>query len=204
VRRFSAALTAKANHASVHTAHALVSIEFPSSAEFPPTYTFRHSQTRRPTASRNHRTHVKTFSIDRNIFLPRPLDEVFHFFSDAHNLERLTPPFLKFRVVSPDPIAMHRATHIRYKLRLHGVPISWESEITAWEPPHRFVDEQLTGPYRLWRHEHRFVAQNDGTQVSDHVDYAVLGGSLINSLFVAPDVRRIFDYRTKILQSLFP
>ena len=147
---------------------------------------------------------MKTFSIDRTIFLPRPIDEVFRFFSDAHNLERLTPPFLKFHVITPAPIAMHPGARIRYKLSLHGIPISWESEITAWDPPHRFIDEQLRGPYRLWRHEHRFVSQNGGTQVSDHVDYAVLGGSLINSLFVAPDVRRIFDYRTQVLQSLFP
>jgi ligand-binding SRPBCC domain-containing protein len=147
---------------------------------------------------------VKTFSIDRTIFLPRPIDEVFPFFSDAHNLELHTPPFLKFQVITPDPIVMKPGTHIRYKLRIHGIPISWESEITAWDPPHRFIDEQLSGPYRLWRHEHRFVSQNGGTKVSDHVDYAVLGGSIINSLFVAPDVRRIFDYRTKILQSLFP
>jgi ligand-binding SRPBCC domain-containing protein len=146
---------------------------------------------------------MQLFSIDRTIFLPRSIDEVFEFFSDAHNLERLTPSFLKFHVITPDPIVMKPGTHIRYKLRLRGIPISWESEITVWEPPHRFVDEQLRGPYRLWRHEHRFVSQNGGTQVSDHVDYAVLGGSLINSFLVAPDVRRIFDYRTQILQSLF-
>lgn len=146
---------------------------------------------------------MKLFSIDRSIFLPRPIDEVFPFFADARNLERLTPTFLKFHVITPAPIAMHPGARIRYKLSLHGIPISWESEITAWDPPHRFIDEQLRGPYRLWRHEHRFVSQNNGTQVSDHVDYAVLGGSLINSLFVAPDVRHIFDYRTQILQSLF-
>ena len=147
---------------------------------------------------------MKLFSIDRSIFLPRPIDEVFPFFADARNLERLTPTFLKFHVITPAPIAMHPGARIRYKLSLHGLPISWESEITAWDPPHRFIDEQLSGPYRLWCHEHRFVSQNNGTQVSDHVDYAVLGGSLINSLFVAPDVRRIFDYRTQVLQSLFP
>ena len=146
---------------------------------------------------------MKTFSIDRSIFLPRPIDEVFPFFSDARNLEQLTPPFLKFKVITPDPIVMEPGTHIRYKLRLHGFPICWESEITVWEPPHRFVDEQLSGPYRLWHHEHRFVTQNGGTQVSDHVDYAILRGSLINSILVAPDVRRIFDYRTQILQSRF-
>lgn len=147
---------------------------------------------------------MKLFSIDRSIWLPRPIDEVFLFFSDARNLEQLTPPFLKFQVITPSPIVMKPGTHIRYKLRLHALPISWESEITEWDPPHRFIDEQLSGPYRLWRHEHRFVAQNGGTEVSDHVDYAVLGGSLINSLFVAPDVSRIFDYRTQILHSLFP
>jgi ligand-binding SRPBCC domain-containing protein len=146
---------------------------------------------------------MKTFSIDRSIFLPRPIDEVFPFFSDAHNLERLTPPFLKFHVVTPSPIAMAPGTHIRYKLSLRGLPISWESEITAWEPPHRFIDEQLHGPYRLWKHEHRFSERNGGTQVSDHVDYAVWGGSLINALFVAPDVRKIFDYRTRVLETMF-
>jgi ligand-binding SRPBCC domain-containing protein len=146
---------------------------------------------------------MKLFSIDRSIHLPRPIDEVFPFFADARNLERLTPPFLKFQVITPAPIAMQPGTHIRYKLRLHAIPISWESEITAWDPPHRFIDEQLRGPYRIWKHEHRFSEKNGGTEVSDHVDYAVWGGSLINALFVAPDVRKIFDYRTQVLETMF-
>ena len=146
---------------------------------------------------------MKLFSIDRSIHLPRPITEVFPFFADAHNLEHLTPSFLKFQVVTPDPIVMRPGTHIRYKLRLHAIPISWESEITAWEPPHRFIDEQLHGPYRIWKHEHRFSEKNGGTQVSDHVDYAVWGGSLIDALFVAPDVRKIFDYRTQVLERMF-
>ena len=99
---------------------------------------------------------------------------------------------------------MTPGARIRYRLRIHGIPISWESEITVWEPPHRFVDEQLSGPYRLWKHEHRFVERDGGTEVTDHVDYAVWGGSLVNSLFVAPDVRKIFAYRTSVLTDLFP
>jgi ligand-binding SRPBCC domain-containing protein len=147
---------------------------------------------------------MKIHTLDSNIWLPRPVDEVFPFFADIYNLERLTPPFLKFSVITPAPVAMAAGARIRYRLRLHGIPISWESEITAWEPPHRFVDEQRSGPYRKWKHEHRFVERDGGTDVTDHVDYAVLGGSLINSLLVAPDVRKIFAYRTRVLTDLFP
>lgn len=146
---------------------------------------------------------MKLFSIDRSIWLPRPIHQVFPFFADARNLEQITPPFLKFNVTIPSPITMAVSTRIRYKLSLRGLPISWESEITAWEPPHRFVDEQLRGPYRVWKHEHRFSESNGGTQVSDHVDYAVWGGSLVNALLVAPDVRTIFDYRTHVLENMF-
>jgi ligand-binding SRPBCC domain-containing protein len=148
---------------------------------------------------------MKTHSFDSDLWVPLPIETVFSFFSDAHNLERITPPFLKFNVVTPDPIVMAVGTRIRYRLSLRGIPISWESEITTWEPPHRFVDEQRRGPYRYWKHEHQFAQRDKGTQVSDHLQYAVWGGSLINSLFVAPDVRKIFAYRreqlTVILQS---
>jgi ligand-binding SRPBCC domain-containing protein len=128
---------------------------------------------------------------------------VFPFFADAHNLERITPPFLKFSVITPAPIVMAAGARIRYRLRLRGIPISWESEITAWEPPHRFIDEQRRGPYRMWRHEHLFAARDGGTDVVDHLDYAVWGGSMVNALLVAPDVRGIFEYRTRVLAELF-
>jgi ligand-binding SRPBCC domain-containing protein len=147
---------------------------------------------------------MKLHSFDSAIWIPAPIDAVFSFFSDAHNLERITPPFLQFNVDTPDPIVIAVGTRIRYRLRLRGIPISWESEITAWDPPHRFIDEQIRGPYRVWRHEHRFAEQDTGTQVSDHVRYAVWGGSLVNSLFVAPDVRKIFEYRRSKLTELFP
>ena len=143
---------------------------------------------------------IHTFTA--NLTLPLPIEQVFQFFADAQNLERITPPFLKFRIVSPLPIEMRRGVRIRYQLRLHGIPIGWESDITAWEPPHRFVDEQSSGPYRMWHHEHRFTQTAAGTEVSDRIDYAVLGGSLINSLFVEPDVRKIFAYRTQRLNEL--
>jgi ligand-binding SRPBCC domain-containing protein len=146
---------------------------------------------------------MKTHTFDSKIWLPQPIDMVFPFFADACNLERITPPFLKFTVITPAPITLARGTRIRYRLRLRGLPISWESEITAWEPPHRFVDEQRQGPYRLWRHEHRFAAWDGGTEVLDHVEYAAWGGALVNALFIAPDVRGIFDYRSRMLSDLF-
>lgn len=146
---------------------------------------------------------MKVHTFDSKIWLPQPIEEIFPFFADAHNLERITPPFLKFTVTTPAPIVMARGTRIRYRLRLRSIPISWESEITAWEPPHRFVDEQRRGPYRLWKHEHRFAERNGGTEIIDHVNYAVWGGSLVNALLVAPDVRGIFDYRSRTLTDLF-
>jgi ligand-binding SRPBCC domain-containing protein len=127
----------------------------------------------------------------------------FLFFGDAHNLARLTTPFLKFNVITSAPIVMAPGTRIWYRLRLRGIPISRESEITAWEPPHRFIDEQWHGPFRLWKHQHRFAERKGGTDVSDHLDHAVGGGSIVNILFIAPDVRRIFEYRNRILTELF-
>lgn len=144
------------------------------------------------------------FTLETRIWLGTPLDVVFPFFADARNLERLTPPWLKFEVITPEPIAMQAGTLIDYRLRLRGVPLRWRSEITLWDPPHRFVDEQRRGPYRAWIHEHRFTSVKGGTEVVDLVRYAVPGGRLVNLLFVARDVRRIFDYRSVALRRIFP
>lgn len=147
---------------------------------------------------------MKTFRYASELHLSRPIQEVFAFFSNAANLETLTPPWLHFHVLTPQPIVMAVGTRIQYRLRLRGLPVRWESQITAWDPPHRFVDQQIRGPYRLWYHEHTFLERDGRTAVRDQVTYAVPGGSLINSLFVAPDVRRIFAFRTEKLRELFP
>src|SRR5918911_1052128 len=122
------------------------------------------------------------------VWLPAPRDRVFAFFADAANLEAITPPWLHFDVVTPAPIEIKPGTRIDYRLRLHGIPLRWQSEITTWEPPHRFVDQQRRGPYPLWVHEHTFLEQNGGTLVRDHVEYGVPGGTLINRFLVRPDL----------------
>ncbi|HET7904187.1 MAG TPA: SRPBCC family protein [Candidatus Eisenbacteria bacterium] len=137
------------------------------------------------------------------VWLPRPVEEVFPFFADARNLEELTPPFLRFQVLTPPPISMAAGTRIDYRLRLHGIPIRWQSEITAWEPMRMFVDEQRRGPYRAWIHTHRFTAKDGGTLVEDEVRYDVPGGALVYALFVRNDVARIFAYREAKLRARF-
>jgi ligand-binding SRPBCC domain-containing protein len=137
------------------------------------------------------------------VFLPRPREEVFHFFSDAFQLESLTPPWLKFQVLTPPPIELKPGAVIDYRLRVHGLPLRWRSEITAWEPPLRFVDEQRRGPYRHWIHEHVFEERDGGTLARDIVRYGVPGGGLVHALFVGRDVRKIFEYRAKKLREVF-
>lgn len=146
---------------------------------------------------------MKVFTLNSKLWLPRPLDEVFPFFADARNLETLTPPWLRFEVLTPGPVAMAAGARIDYRLRLRGIPIRWQSEITAWEPPYRFIDEQVVGPYRLWIHEHRFTEKNGNTLAEDFVRYAVHGGAIVNRLLVARDLRRIFEYRRQQMQSIF-
>jgi len=146
---------------------------------------------------------VKTFRLQTELLLPRPLAEIFPFFSDAHNLERLTPPWLHFQILASGPIEMKMGTLIDYRLRVHGIPVHWQSQITKWEPPYRFVDRQTRGPYRLWVHEHTFSENGKGTLVKDTVEYAVLGGKLVQKFLVAPDLKRIFAYRHQRLLETF-
>jgi ligand-binding SRPBCC domain-containing protein len=138
------------------------------------------------------------------LLLPRPLAEIFPFFAEARNLEKITPPWLKFEVLTPDPIEMRPGTLIDYRIHVRGVPIRWRTEIVAWEPPHRFIDTQLTGPYRLWHHTHTFEDRGDSTLCRDEVRYWPLGGALIDWLFVRRDVTNIFKYRRTSLLDLFP
>ena len=146
---------------------------------------------------------MKTFTLTNELWLPHQPQDVFPFFADAFNLERLTPPSLGFQVLTLPPIEMKVGTLIDYRVRLRGVPMRWQSEITEWEPPHRFVDEQRRGPYRLWIHEHTFTPQDGGTLAKDTVRYAVLGGAIVQRLFVASELKRIFNYRNGALKDYF-
>lgn len=146
---------------------------------------------------------MKTFLYTTELWLPRPRAEVFAFFADARNLETLTPAWLNFQILTPMPIAMRPGALIDYQLRVHGFPLRWRTEITEWQPPHRFVDQQVRGPYHVWHHTHTFQEMADGTLCRDEVIYRPRGGTLINWLFVRKDVERIFAYRTKELQRTF-
>ncbi len=146
---------------------------------------------------------MRLSQIERRVWVPRSPEDIFPFFAEAGNLDRLTPDWLHFRILTPQPIRMAPGAKIQYALRIRGIPIRWESEITEWDPPHSFVDEQRRGPYRVWIHRHTFEAKDGGTLAGDTVQYAAPGGWLADRLFVARDLKRIFDYRTARLEELF-
>ena len=141
---------------------------------------------------------VRARRLEREQVVRRPLDEVFEFFARAENLERITPRWLSFRMLTPGPVEMGPGALIEYRLRLHGLPVRWTSRIELWEDGRRFVDEQVRGPYRLWRHLHEFTPVGHSTRVRDQVTYALpLGalGDLLGMPLVGRDLARIFDYR---------
>jgi ligand-binding SRPBCC domain-containing protein len=146
---------------------------------------------------------MKEFKFECELWLPRPRPEVFLFFSDARNLQTITPSWLQFEILTPSPIEMRAGAMIDYRLRVHGVPIRWRTEITEWNPPGHFSDSQLRGPYKLWRHTHIFEEKDGGTQCHDSVRYCPRGGALVNWIFVGRDVERIFAYRQQRLRQLF-
>jgi ligand-binding SRPBCC domain-containing protein len=146
-----------------------------------------------------------TYTLERTQLIRRPLDEVFEFFSDAGNLEAITPAFLSFRILTPRPIAMRPGTLIDYKIRLLGLPLQWRTQIETWEPPLRFTDTQLTGPYKLWHHTHEFLAVEDGTLMADRVRYQMPAGPLgriVHALWTERTLTRIFDYRFQKIEEL--
>ena len=148
----------------------------------------------------------RTYDLKRVELLPRPLAEIFPFFADAANLERITPSFLRFRILTPLPIRMEQGALIDYRIQICGLPQRWRTLIEVYEPPRRFVDVQVKGPYRLWRHLHEFEEAPGGTLVSDRVEYALpLGvlGALAHALFVRRMLKRIFDYRSRVLAEIF-
>jgi ligand-binding SRPBCC domain-containing protein len=148
---------------------------------------------------------VKVHRLEREQYVEQPLHEVFAFFAEARNLQRITPPWLSFEVLTPEPIAMRAGTRIDYRLRLHTLPMRWTSRIEEWEPGHQFVDRQVRGPYALWHHRHTFAADGRGTVVRDEVHYGIpfgVLGTIAHSLVVRRDLSRVFAYRHQAVPRL--
>ncbi len=137
------------------------------------------------------------------LWLPLPPEEIFPFFSEVANLDAITPPWLHFEIVTPPPVEVREGALIDYRLKVRGFPLRWRTLISKWDPPHRFVDEQLRGPYRQWIHEHTFEARDGGTLARDHVRYAVPFDFIAHRWIVRPDIEKIFAFRTDTLRKRF-
>lgn len=149
---------------------------------------------------------MKTRIFQSRIEFEEPRAEVFDFFSKPENLNLITPPWLHFGILTPLPIEMHNGARIDYRLKLYGLPVRWETEIRGWDPPFRFTDIQLRGPYRKWIHTHIFEDSEFGTLMTDHVEYAVPGWILepvVHRLFVKRRIEKIFEYRREKLSEVF-
>jgi hypothetical protein len=142
---------------------------------------------------------VREFTLERRQVVPHPPEQAFAFFSDPRNLERITPAWLRFRIVEA-PGELGEGSLLRYRLRLFGIPIRWRTEIVAWDPPRGFVDVQRRGPFRLWEHTHQLTPVAGGTEIADRVRYGLyLGpvGTLVRRLLVRGWVESIFDHRAE-------
>lgn len=145
-------------------------------------------------------------TLERESVIKAPIEEVFSFFGKAENLNIITPPQLKFDIVTPLPITIKEGTIIDYKIKISGLSFNWRTKITEWEPPRRFIDIQTRGPYKMWVHEHTFIADGNKTIMKDKVNYISKGWflePLIQRFFVRKKVEDIFDYRQKKLSAIF-
>jgi ligand-binding SRPBCC domain-containing protein len=141
---------------------------------------------------------MKNRILSRETIIKKPIEIVFDFFSKAENLNLITPPHLQFKIITPLPIKISKGTIIDYSLKLYGFPFKWKTEIKEWEPPFKFVDAQLKGPYLRWVHQHTFFQDGNNTIMIDNVEYLSPGWiiePLIHGLFVKKNVENIFDYR---------
>lgn len=144
--------------------------------------------------------------LEREQIIKRPIEEVFSFFADAVNLEKITPPELKFHITTPQPIDIKKGTLIEYQLKLRGFPIKWKTEITQWNPPFDFVDSALKSPYKQWIHLHTFEENANGeTIMRDKVRYRLPFEPLgdLAHWYVKKELKYIFDYRNKVVEEFF-
>jgi ligand-binding SRPBCC domain-containing protein len=155
--------------------------------------------------------HIKNtidgYVLETEQWIPRSVPEVFSFFAKAENLEKLTPPFLGFHVVDMSTRVVEEGTKIRYRLKIHGIPVGWTTEIMEWVPGAHFVDHQLKGPYAVWHHTHTFQAKEGGTLMRDRVLFRLpfgILGDLVAGWLVKRDVRAIFAFRYATIERLFP
>jgi len=149
---------------------------------------------------------MKTFEINMKQYINKPLEVVFEFFSKPENLEMITPKSLSFNILTPTPIKMEKGSLIDYTIRLFGVPIHWRTLISDYEPPFRFVDQQIKGPYTFWHHTHTFKLVEGGVEIIDDVKYSLpLGwlGTLAHAIWVRKDLEKIFEYRKSVIQNYF-
>jgi ligand-binding SRPBCC domain-containing protein len=150
---------------------------------------------------------MKLFILKRRQFVPSPLREVFAFFSKPENLAVLTPKNLGFDILTPSPVSMKEGTVIDYTIKIAGFPVRWTTLITSYEPPYRFVDLQLKGPYSYWHHTHTFTETNEGTFIDDEVRYGLpfgVFGLLAHALFVKRQLNAIFAQRGNVIKTIFP
>lgn len=145
---------------------------------------------------------MRVHEFSAEIWLPVKRNELFPFFASAANLDAITPPWLHFQILTPF-VKMSEGALIDYRLRVRGIPMRWRTRINLWEPPLRFVDEQIRGPYRLWVHEHSFEECEGGTLARDNVRYAVPLDSLAHRWVVRPDIERIFRFRQEAMRERF-
>jgi ligand-binding SRPBCC domain-containing protein len=149
---------------------------------------------------------MRLYTLECRMTAPVALQEAFEVFENPENLALITPPWLNLRISPESPVQMKKGAVITYRLRWMGIPLSWKTVITEYEPPFLFVDEQAEGPYRLWRHRHTFRPGVEGTEVSDQVDYALpFGwlGRIVHWLIVRNQLERIFTFRQKTLARLW-
>lgn len=149
---------------------------------------------------------MKTYLLNREQFINKPLQKVFSFFERPENLAQITPPALGFKILTPSPITMKEGTLIDYTVKILGIPQRWTSLITTYQPPLKFVDEQLKGPYSFWHHTHYFKEVNNGTIIIDEVRYGIrfgILGEIVHALIVKRQLKNIFDFRERKITQIF-